>query len=253
MVSTPRQAIEHFHLEFLRLLGAGPDKAAFALKGGCNLRFFFGSVRYSEDADLDVRHIPPHLLKAKVERLLDSKTFSLRLQSGGISIADWSAPKQRPTTQRWKAQLAIDGSEVSLNTKIEFSRRASNEETRIEPVTRQILAEHRLMPLLLSHYPLAAALRQKVDALVGRREVQARAVFDISVLLARSGTDLSALRPIKNKLADAQERALDVTFDEYRSQVVSYLEPEHIDELGTRGAWEALQLQVVEAFQQAAR
>jgi hypothetical protein len=44
-----RQSTELFHLVFLRALVAkGEDKALVALKGGCNLRFFFGSVRYSE-------------------------------------------------------------------------------------------------------------------------------------------------------------------------------------------------------------
>jgi predicted nucleotidyltransferase component of viral defense system len=50
-----RQTIEIFHLLFLRAFGARVDKSLFALKGGCNLRFFFKSVRYSEDMDLDIR------------------------------------------------------------------------------------------------------------------------------------------------------------------------------------------------------
>jgi hypothetical protein len=46
---TTRQAVETFHLVFLRALVAkGEHKALIALKGGCNLRFYFGSVRYSE-------------------------------------------------------------------------------------------------------------------------------------------------------------------------------------------------------------
>lgn len=40
------QSVESFHLQFARLLCAGPDKDCFAIKGGCNLRFFFESVRY---------------------------------------------------------------------------------------------------------------------------------------------------------------------------------------------------------------
>jgi hypothetical protein len=43
-----RQAIEIFHLLFLRAFGARVDKALFALKGGCNLRFFLKSIRYSK-------------------------------------------------------------------------------------------------------------------------------------------------------------------------------------------------------------
>ena len=52
MAWTVRQVVEMFHLVFLRALVAkGDDKALFALKGGCNLRFYFGSLRYSEDID----------------------------------------------------------------------------------------------------------------------------------------------------------------------------------------------------------
>jgi hypothetical protein len=41
---TIRASIEHFHLLFCRHLLSGPDRADFAIKGGCNLRFFFGSI-----------------------------------------------------------------------------------------------------------------------------------------------------------------------------------------------------------------
>lgn len=39
-----------------------------ALKGGCNLRFLFGSVRSSEDMDLDVVVLAKETLKNKVGR-----------------------------------------------------------------------------------------------------------------------------------------------------------------------------------------
>lgn len=48
---TDQEAVETFHLHFVRLLFMGRDKANYIVKGGCNLRFFFGSVRYSEDLD----------------------------------------------------------------------------------------------------------------------------------------------------------------------------------------------------------
>jgi len=37
------------------------------------------------------------------------------------------------------------------------------------------------MPTVATHYPVAAALRQKVLALIGRREVQVRDLFDLSI------------------------------------------------------------------------
>jgi hypothetical protein len=52
-----RQAVEIFHLQFLRVFGTRVDKNLYALKGGGNLRFFYRSIRFSEDIDLDLAGI----------------------------------------------------------------------------------------------------------------------------------------------------------------------------------------------------
>src|SRR3990170_6022446 len=52
-----RQLIEYFHLIFLDRLGRKIDKRLYTLKGGCNLRFYFQSFRYSEDIDFDIQII----------------------------------------------------------------------------------------------------------------------------------------------------------------------------------------------------
>ena len=67
---TDRQAIEIFHLLFLRSFSARVDKALFALKGGCNLRFYHRSVRYSEDMDLDIRTMAVGTLRSNVEAVV---------------------------------------------------------------------------------------------------------------------------------------------------------------------------------------
>ena len=246
-----RQVVELFHLHFVRLLCAGADKDRFAIKGGCNLRFFFDSVRYSEHIDLDVARVPLHTLKEKVNRVLGGPALAMPLRSRGISIAAVTAPKQTETTQRWKVGLSI-GATLPLHTKLEFSRRQTTEGAVVEPVSAGVLAEYQMMPVLAPHYPLPAALRQKVGALVGRSTVQARDVFDLSVLLSRAGGRIDALRPMRAQIPKAIERAMDVSYDEFKAQVVSYLKPEHLDEYGTRQAWEALQAQVVDALEKAA-
>ena len=55
---SPIACVEQFHLLFLEQLGRKLDKRHYALKGGCNLRFYLRSVRYSEDMDLDVQSTP---------------------------------------------------------------------------------------------------------------------------------------------------------------------------------------------------
>src|SRR5216684_1967120 len=98
-----RQTVELFHLQFVRLLCAGPDKDRFAIKGGCNLRFFFESIRYSEDIDFDVvRDVQPHKLAEKVGKILEGPALVSSLRSQGLSLERVNASKQTDTTQRWK-------------------------------------------------------------------------------------------------------------------------------------------------------
>ncbi len=246
-----RHAVDLFHLHFVRLLCSGPSKASFAIKGGCNLRFFFESVRYSEDIDLDVAGLPVHALKEKVSGVLSGPALSLALRSRGIAIGSVSAPKQTETTQRWKVGLSAEGHAIPLHTKIEFSRRPTMEESKVEPIAASVLAEHQLMPFLAPHYPLAAALRQKIGALAGRSVVQARDVFDLGVLFARSGSKVDALGPIRSLLPKAIERAMDVSYADFKSQVGSYLQPDHLDTYGSREAWDALQMRVVDLLEKA--
>ena len=246
-----RQTVELFHLHFVRLLCSGPSKGSFAIKGGCNLRFFFASVRYSEDIDLDVAGLPVHALKEKVSAVLNGQPLSLALRSSGIAVASVSAPKQTETTQRWKVGLSAEGHALPLHTKIEFSRRPTMEESTVEPIGASVLSEHRLMPFLAPHYPLASALRQKVEALADRRVVQARDVFDLGVLFARSGAKVDALTPMRSVLPKAIERAMDLSYSDFKSQVASYLAPDHLDTYGSHGAWDALQMQVVDLLEEA--
>jgi hypothetical protein len=49
----------------------------------------------------------------------------------------------------------------------------------------------------------------------------------------------------------AIERAMDVSYGDFKSQVVSYLKPEHVDEYGSREAWEAMQAQAVQQLEKA--
>jgi hypothetical protein len=244
-----RQVVELFHLHFIRLLCAGRDKDRFAIKGGCNLRFFFESVRYSDDLDLDVAALPVHKLQDKVSAILGAPALALPLKSRGIELESASAPKQTETTQRWKLGLAAEGRSMPLHTKVEFSRRATVEETTIEPLAASVVQHYQLMPLLAPHYPLGAAARQKVGALVGRSVVQARDVFDLAWLLTRAEGNVDAIRPLGARIPQAIERAMEVSYGEFKAQVASYLEPVHLAAYGTREAWEAIQARVVELLE----
>ena len=236
-----------FHLVLLRALSAkGEDKALIALKGGCNLRCYFGSVRYSEDIDFDVFVIAPGTLRNKVERLLRSPLMTTPLKTRGIEITDTTAPKQTDTTQRWKVGLRAQHIGVPLRTKIEFSRRDTRAATAFESVDRELLRPYGLTQVLATHYTLPAAIEQKIHALAGRAEPQARDVFDLNLLLARSDASKLGSSPAsKRRVSDAIEHAMGISFDEYRAKVIAYLDPDQAALYASRDAWSAMQDAVV--------
>ena len=143
-----RQTIEIFHLLFLRAFGARVDKALFALKGGCNLRFFLKCIRYSEDMGLDVHTVSVGTLRNNVSRLLEAPPFLQALQAQGIEVARTSMPKQTETTQRWKMTLRIAESDAAVPTKIEFSRRGLDAAKAVETVDAGIIRTYHLLSLI---------------------------------------------------------------------------------------------------------
>jgi hypothetical protein len=195
--------------------------------------------------------LPVHTLKEKVAKVLGGPALALPLKSRGIAVVESSAPKQTETTQRWKVALSAEGRSLPLHTKIEFSRRGTTEDSKVESVAASVLAEYGLMPVLAPHYPLAAAIRQKIAALLHRRTVQARDVFDLSALVAKAGGNAEVLRSARAQIPKAIERCMEVSYDEYKAQVVSYLKPDQIEALGSREAWDALQVQVVDFLEKA--
>ena len=97
---TLRQYVELFHLLFVSQLVRKLDKRFYALKGGCNMRFFFKSPRYSEDIDLDVHGISVDVLRTKVNSILNSKPFTDILQVRDIEIEHITEHEQTEATQR---------------------------------------------------------------------------------------------------------------------------------------------------------
>ncbi|HEY6458071.1 MAG TPA: nucleotidyl transferase AbiEii/AbiGii toxin family protein [Steroidobacteraceae bacterium] len=244
-----RQAIEIFHLLFLRAFGARVDKALFALKGGCNLRFFLKSIRYSEDMDLDIQTMAVGTLQNNVNRLLQTPAFLQALRAQGIELVRTAQPKQTGTTQRWKLGLRILESGTAIPTKIEFSRRGLDGETAVEPVDSEVIRAYRLYPVIVQHYSLRAAFAQKVSALALRQQVQSRDVFDLKLLLDAAGTAQPILPGATKHLVAAIENALAVDYDAFAGQVLAYLEPEYQAYYGNKKAWNELQEQVINGLE----
>ncbi len=243
-----RQHVEVFHLLFLAQLGRKMDKRFCTLKGGCNLRFFFRSPRYSEDMDLDVTEVPVHKVEAIVSGILKSKPFEQILQVRGIRIEHINNDKQTETTQRWKLGLSLPRAERPVPTKIEFSRRGVDDDGRFEAVDPLLTAGYELPAIMTNHYLARSALKQKIQALADRRETQARDIFDFDILLNAGAVPDNLPEETRSKLRTARENALLLDFDVFRSQVVAYL-PMDDQAAYDEDVWDAMRLRVCEALE----
>jgi len=240
------QVIELFHLAFLQVLQARLDQARYVLKGGANLRYFFGSVRYSEGIDLDADQIEPWALTEKLDGILASPTIDAVLRSGGLTVEHFTKPKQTETTQRWKVAIAVSGRRETVRTKIEFSHRNADRRHVLEPVASRIVAAYALRAPTMQHYTADAATEQKIKALAGRSETQARDVFDLEMLLRRQ--PLQAETIDSQILQNAAERGLALPFGAFRDQVLPFLDPEVIELYDSPATWEQMQLFVADTL-----
>jgi Nucleotidyl transferase AbiEii toxin, Type IV TA system len=250
----PVQVREAFHCLALRSLAPGLG-LAMRLKGGVNLRLFYGSERYSEDMDLDADPRLRQRLKPLIRNTLHDS--ELRRQLLILGIRDLDLPdrpaKDTDTVLRYKLGLIAGG--VRYPTKIEVSYRGHEAGTwaLLEQPLPEIVGPY--IPTGTTfpdagHYARTPAVWQKITALALRNEVQARDVFDLDLLLdtvldARlHPVDIAMLRGhlTDSVLREAARRALDITFEEFKDQVVEFLLPERRAHHLMR--WEEIQLRV---------
>lgn len=236
-----REAIESFHLFFLNRLTAKVDRSLYCLKGGCNLRFYFRSIRYSEDIDFDVRTIATSTLKKNIDKILTDPVFKSMLKHQFLEIVDWSAPKQTETTQRWKILLKLGSQNLNLPTKIEFSRRKKRfDHAQIEYVDPHLITNYKLQPVLLQHYLLPSAVLQKIHALVHRSETQARDVIDLKILKDQCEKPFICSLSKKEK-EQALQNLSSISFDDFKSQVWPFLMTEYQSYYEHKSTWQNLQ------------
>lgn len=243
------QAAELFHIAFLDALSSRLDPSRYVLKGGANLRYFFSSVRYSEDIDIDLHGRAPMNLEQKVDAILDSQAIAALLRVKGLAIAEHSKPKQTDTTRRWKIGVSAPGHSEPVRTKIEFSGRNGDSRFRLEPIPREIVAPYALRAPAVQHYLGDAATEQKVSALANRSETQARDVFDLDLLLRMHPVPAATIDP--DLLTRASELALQLPFAAFEDQVLPFLEPGTAELHESAESWERMQTFVAETLEAA--
>ncbi len=248
IIYNPLQLREIFHLEFLRWLAFRTRAESYALKGGCNMRFFFNSIRYSEDMDLDTKAISVEFLKEVVMGILNSSSFQSNLNSFGIEKVvppDITRAKQTQTTQRFKIHLLTFAGE-DLYTKVEFSRRGFKGKVLIQTVLNPVLRRYKLNPLVVSHYDIFSAILQKINALSRRAVIQPRDIFDLYILSSQYSPSFKR-EDNKLNIADikkARDRLYEVSFKQFRDTVVVYLPSEDKGNYERQSVWDEILLKV---------
>jgi len=248
------EAREALHVLVLHRLADAVPPGTAVLKGGVNLRLFFGSRRYSEDLDLDLEPSAQSAYVAAVHETLTGAWLRERMRALGIERLDYAGrpAKNTATTIRFKLGVVLQGG-IRLPTRIEASLRGA---LPAEPPLREVpaLAGRYLAPadgsLAVWHYPRVAAVRQKLRALAARALPQARDIFDLWVL---TGGDLASVNAAglrrgltTSELEEAGRRAWTIGHAQFRDQVVEFLADDDQRALDRREEWERRQLFVAE-------
>ena len=256
-IPTGIQAREAVHVLLLRELNELGSGSATTLKGGVNLRLFWGSVRYSEDIDLDGAPEFSAAIRTRIRSTIEDGRLVRDLRLLGLrGIDPGEGPnKDTDTVFRYKFNV-LGGGDVRYSTKVEVSFRPRHPADVIEHGLADRSISDRYLPqaetLNVSHYGRLAATRQKLVALSGRTIVQARDVFDLHVLgLHRTPTDWSELaaQTALEILASGLDRTLEISYSEFEGQVVEFLSDEARSRFGSPSAWEGIQLAVAQGIE----
>ena len=230
---TQREMIEVLHLTFLRVLGRpkGPDPSHFVLKGGTNLRFFYRSVRYSEDMDFDTIRTHDWRLGEQISGILEAPALRLLLQAHGLDLTDVTAPRQTPTTQRWKMQILVTDGSLRARTKIEFSRRDVPylDHRALEAIPAHVVERHGVVAPTVMRYLPYAALRQKIETLPDRATPQTRDVFDLELLFRQHPTAVTPGTVPAEQLSAAADTVRLLSFQNFADQTLPFIDPEVVD------------------------
>lgn len=246
-IYTDLQLREVFHLEFLRWLSRRVKPECYALKGGVNLRFFFKSLRYSEDMDLDVQRMTVEALKEVVMKILKQRSFQENLMPFGILEIvppDIIKAKQTKITQRFKVHLITESGE-DLFTKIEFSRRGFRGKVVVQVILADILRLYRLSPILIPHYDASSAIVQKIEAIATRTIIQPRDILDLYLLIPHcNNEEVKAMKMSRSKMLEAYDNVFKVGFEQFRDTVLSYLSAEDQELYNSASVWDEIRLNV---------
>lgn len=248
--------MELFHVAFLEVATApnGLPLEQFVLKGGANLRLFYGSARRSVDMDFDYIGTAGRAdaFADRVDAIFASAALAALLRLRGIQLRDLRRHKQSPTTRRWKFSLDAEG--VSGDpSKVEFSARVAEgghaDDHALAAIDADLARRLRARQVRLLRYGPRAAIAQKIGALRLRTHTEPRDVFDLAHLFRDFPDDLGAVGVAPDELQAARDRALELRYDDYAEAVVPYLQEELVELYGSEEAWTDMQLRVAQQLE----
>jgi predicted nucleotidyltransferase component of viral defense system len=185
-------------------------------------------------------------------KILATGAFRDNLKPFGIAAIappDIAKAKQTETTQRFKIHLILHSGE-DLFTKIEFSRRGFAGNTLVEAIDNAVLRTYKLAPVLIPHYDVSAAVRQKIRALAGRAAVQARDIFDLYLLSSQYSAGGRPIQDSDAVYSKACERIFEVEFGKFRDTVVAYLSADDQAAYGQAQVWEEICLKTADFIEE---
>ena len=246
----PAEIAEAFHVAFLNVLAASADPRTFAVKGGANLRFYLGSLRYSEDIDLDAFVDDPRLFSQKLERAIRSRDLARLLDAVGIKMGE---PNNKDRAQansikeKWNFALSHRDVGVPVPTRVEMSYRSNDlrDYIKIERMPAGVAAQYSPIPApTVGHYVERGCLIHKIRALENRRETQPRDVFDLDYLFRRYPDAPRRGLVDPGLIGWAIGRLFEIGYPEYRSKVLPFLDSSIYTAYASEDAWINMHLYV---------
>ena len=221
----------------------------FAMKDGGNLRFFLRSPRRSADLDLDYLGRTFGQFGERMDAVLISRQLSELLRLRDIELRfEGHRAKDTETVKRWKFQLTRPGMETA-SSKIEFSNRGSTAAPVLEQMDTELARQLGGVAVRIKHYLPPDAIEQKIRALADRSATEPRDVFDLDHLFRQYPDAIAQSRPDHKNVVAAKDRAIDISYDDYKRLVGEFLEEDFVELYGTEQAWSDMVLRVVEELE----
>lgn len=248
--------IDLFQVAFLEVATApsGLPLEQFVLKGGANLRFFYGSARRSVDMDFDYIGTADRAdaFADRVDAIFASAALAALLRLRDIQLRDLRRHKQSPTTRRWKFSLDAEGVRGDPS-KVEFSGRVAEGghagDHALAAIDADLARRLRARQVRLLRYGPRAAIAQKIGALRLRTHTEPRDVFDLAHLLRQFPDALGEVNVSPDQFRAARDRALELRYDDYAEAVVPYLQEDLVELYRSEEAWSDMQLRVAQQLE----